>query len=100
MEYTFSTQMLGTLLFLIVVLLQLYLGYIKSNNLYYKGAVALLLLGITLTYVWNPVKLVSPKMSDIEYQEKPVIVVPTKIKVNIETLEQKQNELEIKLKEK
>lgn len=100
MEYTFSTQMLGTLLFFVAIVLQLYLGYKKKKNSFYKSAGILLFLGFVFTYIWNPVKLDSPRMSDIEYQEQEQIIVPEKVTVETQTLEQKQNKLEKKVEEK
>lgn len=100
MEYTFSTQMLGTSIFFTVVMLLLYLGYKKKNKSYYKASGVILVLGFIFTYIWNPVKLDSPKMSDIEYQEQIQIIVPKKVVVKTQTLEQKQNNLEDKVEEK
>lgn len=99
MEYTFSTQMLGTLLFFLTLGVLCFLGYKKKNVNYYKMSAFLLFLGFIFTFVWNPIKLDSPKMSTIEYYEKEEIVVPERVVVETQTLEQKQNKLEIKLEE-
>lgn len=103
MEVTFSTQMLGTLLFFLSLGGMTYKTYVSEKKLksnWFKGFIITVTAGFIITYIWNPVKLVTPNMSDIEYQEKKVLVVPPKVVVGTKTLEQEQQILVNKAEEK
>lgn len=99
MDITYSTQMLGTVFFVIILAFLVYKGFMTRSVKYYKASGILLAVGFIITYVWNPVKVVSPPIENYEALYKVDIVVPDKVVVEVDTLEDKQVELENKLKE-
>lgn len=100
MEVTFNTQMLGTLIVVCFVFYMVYLWYKtnkdafqkgeKPQNKYLKVAVFTVILGLISVYVYNPVKVQTPKMSTIEYTEQYDDSLPERVVIEKETLDQAQ----------
>lgn len=109
-----STQYLGHIILYICLGFSLYKWFTgnakefsnafngKKTNYNHKWLqIASSLCIITLLYsLYSPIKTVMPKMSTLEKRERAEIVVPPKVTVEVETLEQAQEKLENKLDSK
>lgn len=116
-EFVFNTQYLGTTLFIFFILFCVY-KWFKDNpahtfeekmhsccvenfdNKWLTRGAVVCIIGFVLTFMWNPIKTVTPKMSAIEYRERSQIVVPDRVIVETLTLEETQTKLNNKLENK
>lgn len=111
-EFAFSTQNLGTTSFIFLCVYLLYRFYKNNKDVFFgdsddkidyknlKQCGIVLIVGWVLIMLYNPIKTTQPKMSDIEYRESTPMVVPERIQVKTESLEDKQNKLASKVDNK
>lgn len=109
-NFVISTQNLGTTAFVFFILTCVYLWYknnkhiftdenyledekINFDNKWLIRAGIAAIIGFVLVYVYNPIKVVQPTMDVVEAREKQQIVVPEKVEVKTETLEEAQKKL-------